>query len=314
MIEKKIIENDLKDFSIISGELFDENYILLSIYSDKEKSETKEGFFALIRTGNDNVRIVNNPFACISQTLLKENEEIISISAGGSSRRSAKPPKGGDNEPMIGDFSGKKVYGRTRLTVVKSVDNIAYVVGTRGAVYSRIGQGKWNCIDEDCYDQENFYRAFNDIDGFSKKEIYAVGELGEIWQYNGKKWKSIVSPTKLNLNAIVCASNGKVYIAGEKGTILVGRNDEWELLEGIDLFEFWAVAYFKDNIYLTANERLVYTLTSENKLQLVNFGDCDIPLTAYQLKVRESSLWLFGSKDIRQLTENGEWKEIATLS
>jgi hypothetical protein len=260
------------------------------------------------------VAMIESAFPITSQTALTAAGDLISVSAGGSVRRTSLPPRGGDNEPMLGDASGKKVHGRTRLTEVVAIAGQAYAVGTRRAVYRRESPGVWDCIDDGTYTESDFEAGFNAIDGYGSDELYAVGERGEIWQYDGAAWTAIASPTDQALNTVTCAPDGTVYAAGAKGVIVSGRGARWTVVEAVPVgLEFWGSAWYDGSLHLTANLRSVHRLDPVRGLVTADFGDCPAPATAYHLKVRDGALWLFGAKDIRRFAD-GAWTLIATLA
>jgi len=67
--------------------------------------------------------------------------------------------------------------------------------------------------------------------------------------------EQIVSPTNLTLYRVVCGGDGKVYCCGEKGIIISGREQKWEVIDQDETDEtFWGATWFKDHLYLsTAN-------------------------------------------------------------
>lgn len=73
--------------------------------------------------------------------------------------------------------------------------------------------------------------GFEDIAGFSSGDIYAVGWGGEIWRYEKGQWRRLRSPVASNLNAVCCAPDGYVYVAGDDGAFLKGLDDKWEVIE-----------------------------------------------------------------------------------
>lgn len=313
--DARTIADKLAGFSITTGDVLrDGDYVSLVLTSDERLARDPEDHHSyLCVLFNGAVMQRENAFAVTSQAALGHADEVISISGGGSVRRSSPPPRGAENEAMMGDASGRKVHGRTRMTIVEPVGDIAYAVGTRCAVYRRTAPGTWECIDDGCYRENDFSRGFNAIDGFGVSEVYAVGDQGEIWRYDGRAWQQQASPTNCALNTVVCAGNGTVYVAGALGTIIAGRNDQWRVLPDIPQgLEFWGSSFYEGELYLTANTRSVHQLGEDAKLLTVDFGECRRPRNAYHLKVRGSSLWLFGSKEVRR--KSGDtWFEIATL-
>ena len=72
--------------------------------------------------------------------------------------------------------------------------------------------------------------GLNAIDGFDSQELYAAGMNGEIWRYAESSWRYVDTPTNLDLFAVCCLDNGYVVVAGEKGILLVGKDDQWTAL------------------------------------------------------------------------------------
>ena len=309
------IATKLAGFSITTGEILrNGDYVSLVLTSDARLAADPEDHHShLCVLFNGAVMHRENAFPVTAQAALQAADEVISISAGGSVRRSSPPPRGAENEAMVGDMSGKKVHGRTRLTDAAAIDGIVHAVGTRCAAYRRVAPGAWEAIDESCYGADDFSRGFNAVDGFSREELYAVGEQGEIWRFDGTAWHREASPTNASLNTVCCAADGMVYAAGAQGTIVAGRQDQWRVLPDVpEGYEFWGSAFHDGALYLTANLRGVLKLV-DGQVETVDFGACRRPLTAYHLKARGSDLWLFGSKDVRRLA-SGTWTEIATLA
>jgi len=314
ILEPEIIAKKLDGYSITTGDVMDASHVGLALTSDERLAldpEDRHSYLAMLT--NQRVILVESTFPITSQTALRDVGDLISLSAGGSVRRSSLPPRGGDNEPLVGDASGKKVYGRTRLTEVASIAGQAYAVGTRRAAYRRQAPGVWDCIDDGCYVADDFDAGFNAIDGYGLDEVYAVGERGEIWQHDGASWTAIASPTDQALNTVTCAPDGTVYAAGAKGVIVAGRGSRWTVIDDVPKgLEFWGSAWYDDALHLTANLRSAHRLDPVQGLQTVDFGECATPMTAYHLKAREGALWLFGPKDIRRYAD-GAWTDIVTL-
>ncbi|WP_348945531.1 hypothetical protein ABHF33_02765 [Chitinibacter sp. FCG-7] len=71
---------------------------------------------------------------------------------------------------------------------------------------------------------------FEDIDGFSKTDIYAVGGKGDAWHFDGERWQQLPFPSNMQLEAVCCAGDGQVYIGAEQGTVFRGRGNRWEMI------------------------------------------------------------------------------------
>ncbi|NHZ42693.1 hypothetical protein [Massilia aquatica] len=65
--------------------------------------------------------------------------------------------------------------------------------------------------------------GFQDIDGFSPEDIYAVGGKGDVWHVDGQQWTQLPFPSEMNLSSVCCAPDGVVYIGAGSGTVFKGR-------------------------------------------------------------------------------------------
>lgn len=304
---------ELRKYSITTGAVLDEHYMTVLLSNDARIRRDPEDRHSFIAVRRDDGWIITAPFqnSLRSQVVIERpNRCIISVSDIGIARRST--PQGGEQEANIGDASGLRVLGRTRIGEVRSIEGFAYVAGTRRAVYRRDAPGVWSCLDKGCYTPSGGILSFRSIHGFSRSEIYAVGAKGDLWEFNGKKWKQHDAGTNAFLHKVLCAPDGVVYAAGRGGTIVRGRHSEWEIVEGVpDGYEFWGLEFFDGRLFLTANTVLVLELVGD-VVTPVDFGECPIPSTAYQLSVSGGSLYSFGAKDIRRF-DRTVWHEELTL-
>jgi hypothetical protein len=177
----------------------------------------------------------------------------------------------------------------------KSIGGYVYVCGMKRQVYKRSDEKKWDPMNAPAPTGDDAV-GFEAIDGYSAAEIYAVGWQGEIWQYDGKKWHDRSTPTNLVL-ACVCCTPKKVYVAGQKGTMLRGRGDSWELIDFKDEFDLdiWDLCWFDDELYVATITGL-YTLEGD-KLVDVDFGAEGTPM-CYSLSTAEGVLWSVGRDDV----------------
>ncbi len=127
-----------------------------------------------------------------------------------------------------------------RVHGVKHIDGETFMFGRFRKLYRRTGVQKWEDLS---YEEThpNLHKdlakrikqkksmvsgvnaGFDDIDGFSKNDIYGCGDGGDLWHYDGSKWKRLDPPSNFDMSAILCAKDGYVYIAGNSGEIMKGR-------------------------------------------------------------------------------------------
>jgi len=217
--------------------------------------------------------------------ITKPSELALSISENGQLWTYVS---GKENDETFG-------YTPRLLRNIAIIGGEAYACGMDREVYRRIDQGQWKAMHAIKPTKSGFL-GFEAIDGFTSKDIYAVGWEGEIWRFNGGKWFNCDSPVNLILTGVLCASGGSVYICGQEGLLLKGCKDTWEVvsIEGVTQ-DFWDVIEFKYKIYI-ATKSDVYELDND-KLTLVKVKSNSIN-SAGRFSVKDGVLWSIGEKDV----------------
>jgi len=143
---------------------------------------------------------------------------------------------------------------------VVRVNKSLYVLGTKLRIFKRMGKEQWqNNLDtlpipQYVIDDEYEDYSFNDMDGFSDNDMYAVGEEGSAYHYDGKKWNQLYPPTNLSLETVTCAGNGQVYITDKNGSVWVGRNANWKVLVEEDMsLPFFDSAWFDGRMWFASD-------------------------------------------------------------
>jgi hypothetical protein len=113
---------------------------------------------------------------------------------------------------------------------IKCIDGYAYSVGSNRKIYKRVAVGRWERMEGLPKPGEGQISdvGFNDMDGHSEKELYAVGTGGDVWRYDGKQWARCDFPSNEQLGTVTIGGDGKVYISGEGGNLWVGEKDTWK--------------------------------------------------------------------------------------
>jgi hypothetical protein len=204
----------------------------------------------------------------------------------------------GENDPETRGF----------LRRVRGIAGKAYAAGMDRQVYRRDDRDRWTCIVQSMRPVRGAeVVGFEGIDGYSESEIYAAGWRGEIWQFDGSRWREIDSPTNFILTNLICGGDGMVYACGRVGLLLRGRGDAWEVIEhGRARDDFWGLAWFNDHLYVCGSRRL-FRLEGDD-LERVHFGD-ELPDTCYHLSSADGVLWSVGAKDVMSF-DGTTWSRI----
>ena len=150
-------------------------------------------------------------------------------------------------------------YGMIRSvykhTDVKQWENIT-TKSKHPNLFSDIERSKDNLVGD--------WVGFSALDGFNGRDIYAGGNRGDCWHYNGIHWSKIDLPLNSDISSITCTPDGKVYIGCRTGPVLVGRDDLWEVID--ESKQIIHSAWFKDRIYFSSVNGRIYTHNNADKL------------------------------------------------
>jgi hypothetical protein len=223
--------------------------------------------------------------------------------------------KGFTTEPVDSSDEGPQHVGDLRE--IRTIGKRAYVAGMGRTVYRCDGPKKWERIDQGVRvpEEKDSDAGFNSIHGFDEKSIYAGGWNGEIWSYDGKKWKKRATPTNLALFRIHCGPDGKVYAAGQAGLLLIGANDRWEVLEQEETEEdFYGSAWFRGLLHLaTPNGIFVLKNGSLQKLETKAKGKAALKfrpgVSFSRLDATDQVLWSAGPKMVMYTEDGVTWTE-----
>lgn len=197
------------------------------------------------------------------------------------------------------------------LRDLKEIEGSVFAVGMRRQVYRRNTDGEWYKFDYGLRapHDEKLVSGLNSIDGFSKDNLYAVGWNGEIWIYSDDKWTCVPPITNLKLERVVCVpSEDIVYACGQKGILLKGFSDKWEVLEhDIVVDQFWGMEWFAGFLWL-ATDNAVYRLTGAGNLEKIDFNIGDDGLTCGYLSSRDGLLWSVGANHILSTNDGNIWR------
>jgi hypothetical protein len=106
--------------------------------------------------------------------------------------------------------------------VWRNTGSRAYVSGSEVSILSSPAESPWQIML-----QQPNYSDFRGIWGSSDANIFAVGEYGTIFRYDGAAWRPMASGTVNTLYGIWGSSAEDIFAVGDQGTILHFAGSEW---------------------------------------------------------------------------------------
>lgn len=183
----------------------------------------------------------------------------------------------------------------------------AYYVGGAHRQIHRFDGHRWDRLDSNIYAPADVPKDFVlslDTDG----QLYACGGSGFAARLEQGAWKILSAPTNVDLNAVFCASDGRVFFAGGGGLLLTLLPDETWYDIGRNMYPeaiFWDIEEFQGTVYLAAGMS-VFRLVEDTlePVQLPFAREVEI----YRMSSSPRSLWLVGGEVVYQFT-GGQWLE-----
>lgn len=206
---------------------------------------------------------------------------------------------GGDRHEETIESGDSKPEDRGPLRGVRRIGENVYVVGMDRQVYRRDGVNAWSSYDTGIPRDRDPKKisGFEALDGFSEKDIYAVGWDGEIWNCVDGNWQQQTSPVGQVLLDVCCGGDGFVYACARNGLLVRGKHGQWEALELGQFSEsLWSLAWFKERLY-AASMDTVFVLDDDDRLAPVYMGN-DSAKTCYDLITGDGVMWSVGAKDV----------------
>lgn len=149
----------------------------------------------------------------------------------------------------------------TSVEAVATIDGYVYAAGPWRAVARRLGPNQWEGLaDRKTLPVPKRNRSgsnnegFNAIDGFNAKDIYAGGGHGDLWRYDGERWRQCAIPTNMIIENVCCAGDGFVYVGMQSGSVLKGRENNWKIIhKGNFTIPFRDIVWYGGRVWCTSD-------------------------------------------------------------
>lgn len=210
------------------------------------------------------------------------------------------------------DIARSNAGGINRGTVDKSrtIEGVLYVAGGNRSVGYRSDKNKWISLTQMLpFDEGREWESagFEDIDGFSRSDIYCVGGKGDVCHFDGEQWRQIHFPSNVNLYTVCCAGDGFVYVSGYGGHTFRGRGDSWtQIYKGDMPLPFKDMGWFDGKVWCTSDYGL-WTI-EKDEVKAADVSD-DVRAACGCLDIADGIL-LVGGYNGAAYKENGRWNVI----
>ena len=236
------------------------------------------------------------------------NASIVAVDSSGQAMLYGSGVKG--VEPKIASSPTGPMRGGSRN--VRTIGKYVYLASGLRGVCRRTGVEQWESL---CPPAEFKKRAaarqkqtenwgFDDIAGFSEDHFYCCGGKGDVWRYKNGDWKQCDFSSNYYLESICCGDDGRVYIGGQTGSLFVGLEDEWELLDqgGLSL-PYRDLVWYDDKVWGT-NSYGLWAL-EDGKMKEVKLED-SIKVCAGSMSVADGVMLLAGANGAAFFAD-GNW-------
>ena len=166
---------------------------------------------------------------------------------------------GGGDDDMEQDIPKEALVACFNLA---SIEGHVYAVGPWRTVCKRLGPHAWESLVGDRSTlplPPKVHGPFSDggfdaIAGFSETDIYCVGGKGDAWRYDGTRWHVCPVGTDMQFWSVCCAGDGLVYIGMQSGSVLRGRENDWEVIHQDEMtLPFKDMVWFDGKVWCTSD-------------------------------------------------------------
>lgn len=276
---------------------------------DGDEMELKKRFIPYIRTkpkgqqwsaaaltGFDGILVGYSPVPPKPQVIVSGVRGGVYATGSGESSLESIP---------LADENGPK---RGAVLKLKTIGEHLYVCGNGRSVGRRMGRDRWIGFSHMIPEAARGVReGFDDIDGFAEDDVYAVGGEGDVWRFDGTRWRPCRFPSDLLLGCVCCAGDGHVYVGASMGTVFRGRGDDWTVIhEGNLSIPFKDMVWHEGEVWCT-NDHGLWTIR-DGALQEAAVGS-DVKICSGNLSSRDGVLLLAGHGGAA-FRQDGAWSVI----
>jgi hypothetical protein len=302
------MENEIPTLTFKGGAVVDKDLAYLFARCDDEPDEdfTRQCFFEPSKSewgAWDDTKAVVESIVCIHDL---DAYNMYWLTEEGQVGRT-----GEDEYLHYERIEGSGVHNETAqnwgyLNRLRYLHGSLYAIGNSGQVYQRLGKDQWAHMDEGMLqspitaDRDSREMVnLNDIGGSTSNDLYACGDYGHLFHWNGAQWTRLTLQDHIShLEEIAVVSATEIYICGYNGCLLKGNaKDGFTDISAVDVnVAFLSLRWFNGTLFLAAAEGL-FTFDGNRIVSYETNLKPDLQ-GAHQLDSADGILWSFGYKDL----------------
>ena len=124
--------------------------------------------------------------------------------------------------------------------------------------------------------EDKTQRCLNCVRGTAPDRIFAVGDHGVIWYYDGRTWAEQQSPTNQALFAVLLRADGAVLVGGANGVVFELGRQAWRELKAPDTVTIYGLAEFAGMTYAACGENGLWMLQQAELVNIKNYVVYDV--------------------------------------
>jgi hypothetical protein len=192
------------------------------------------------------------------------------------------------------------------LTRLRAINAAIWACGMDRLLLKREADGSWADHSGPSASIDEGVIGFTSIAALPEsKGICAVGWKGEIWFYQNNKWQAQESGTNANFNDVAVTPSGEIVIVGDYGSMVVGREGKWTVIDTEIDFNLQGICVFKNQIFVCTDFDL-FIFDGKKLIAETRFADGE-PDTCMNLFAGVHKLFSQGAKDIFEF-DGESWK------
>lgn len=211
-------------------------------------------------------------------------------------------------EPRIPKDRNGPLRGAVRD--VLSIDGMVHAVQGNRGLCRRAGSGVWEslCADLPVADswQERADQGFRCAAARSPSDLYAGGEKGDLWHFDGASWRQLDFPGSDRIETMCCLDRD-IYIGCQNGVVYRRQGSTWKIVtEGCLTLSYQSMVAYRGKVWCSSKYG-IWTIEG-NRIERADLPD-NIYMRSGVLATKGDVLLTAGSRGAAYF-DGGHWHVI----